>query len=177
MVVIFDEVMENPIVESEMLKAYRYIEGKNLESRIKWVPTFSFEIEVLLTAGIELFCNEEYYNKYFGKLRDLYSETEELLDLTRISKADEQYNNWYAKARKEKSERGKYKQLSKEDFERAITIESISKNILTEVFKDNNELVKPMGDCWYNGCCVKHKEKCKNFDINMSNTELEDMLI
>lgn len=171
LVIIFDDVMESPIVECEMLRAYRYVKGNHLESRIYWIPTHSFEIEVLLTIGIELFCNEEYYDMYFKKLRDLYFKTNELLDLTTYTKNDVQYNDWYDKVKKEKKKRSKYKILSEADFERAITIESIAKDILKEVFKDNENLVKPMGDCWYDGCCIKHKESCKHFDVRKLNAD------
>lgn len=166
LVVVFDDVMENPIVESEIINAHRYIALNHLESRIKWVPTLSFEIEVLLVMGIELFANKANYSTYFASLRDLYNETKEIMDLTEASKSDGKYADWYAEERVKKNKIGRYRALGSTDFERAITIESISKKILSEVFKDNYELVKPMGDCWYSGCCVKNRKACKHFDIN-----------
>lgn len=165
-IVILDKVLENPIVEHEIRGLGVYIKKNGLKERIKCMYTLSFEVEVLTLIGIELFCNTIKYNEYFRNLRDIYLSSGDLRRLTETSKQDDKYSEWYEKARKSKLKRARYRQLDAEDFERSLTIETISKDIISEVFKDNDGVDKPMGECWYNGCCTKNKTECKRyFDI------------
>ena len=188
-IIVYDDIKENPIVSKAIEEAAEYIEKNHLDERVLWVSTYSFEIELLLVIGFEFFANRNKYNIYFRGLRDKFIETEKLHDLTILSKKNPLYTEMYNKVRADKLKKGMYKCLSKEDFERTMTIESISKRIMTEVFKYDSPakatdyVDKPVGNadtcnCWKNNCCSKGK-RCKNdcidFDIIMKKQEAEEL--
>jgi hypothetical protein len=164
--VVFDNIIENPIIERNFNQTINYLDDNNLGDRIIWVPTKSFELEVLSIYGIEFLCNAKAYSDYFWQLRDILDRTHNISDLTYETKKNPLYDNMYNKVRKNKKTRGEYKRLSSEDFERAITIESISKDIMKKVFLNAGD-IRPIRDCWVNNCCYKSKLKCNYGNINV----------
>lgn len=164
-IIVYDDIRENPLIDMYISEALDYIDNQNLYDRIFWLPTKSFEIEVLLIDGIEFFADKEAYSLYFSNLRQLYSMNNEIENLTSVTKTNNLYNNMYNKAKKEKIKSRNYSALSSEDFERAITIETISKYIMTEVFK-NVTMDKPMGGCWIQECSYNHN-KCVHEYIDL----------
>lgn len=176
-IIVYDDIRENPIIDTEINEASEYIENNGLYGQFKWLPTKSFELEVLLIIGIEFFTNREDYNSYFRELRDKFIETGEISELTTISKNNHIYDAMYSKARKEKQKRRLYQKLSCDDFENAITIETISKDIMKEVFR-NASIDKPMGDCWKKNCCYRHNRctnECVDFDKIIKRQQEEDL--
>lgn len=179
-IIVLDYVIENPLIEPEIRKLYRYIKENSLKSRVKVLPIHSFELEILLMYDIELICNLNTYDIYFKELRDLYYDSDEkdIRLLTTKSKSEQKYDAWYAKARKDKRKKPRYKDLSEQDFERAMTIETISKRILSIVFQNNESFItKPMsGECWSDkGCSCSHFN-CKyyfNTEIFKKDTQLK----
>ncbi len=176
-IVVYDDIVENPIISHNINQAIEYIDKNNLNSKVLWVSTYSFEIELLLVVGFELFANSSKYNKYFGKLRSKFLETNSLFELTTISKKDPLYSSMYNQARNSKKKVKMYTRLGSADFEKAITIETISKDIMKEVFKYDSPLkasdfvdrpigVKDPHNCWKNNCCSK-KDRCKNEGLDI----------
>ena len=176
-IIVYDDIVDNPIISRNIDEAQVYIEEHDLSDKIFWIPTYSFEIELLQIIGFEFFANSEKYAIYFKKLRDNFIKNKSISELTMISKKESIFIGMYDKERSEKQKVRVYTQLSKDDFERAITIESISKAIMTEVFKYEAPLKasdfvdKPMGgkdgrNCWKNNCCNKNR-RCKNRGIDI----------
>lgn len=176
-IIVYDDVFENPIISRNIIETQEYIEDYNLSDRVLWLPTYSFEIELLLIVGFEFFANSERYIKYFWKLREGFIKTGNLAELTALSKNDGIYSDMYTYEKKKKQNVAVYRQLSRDDFERAITIETISKAIMTEVFRYESPLKrsdfvdKPLGgkderNCWKNNCCNR-KNRCKNSIIDI----------
>ena len=176
-IIVYDDMFENPIISRNIIETQEYIEEYNLYDRVLWLPTYSFEIELLLIVGFEFFANSERYIKYFWKLREGFIKTGNLAELTALSKKDGIYSDMYTYEKKKKQNVAVYRQLSRDDFERAITIETISKAIMTEVFRYESPLKtsdfvdKPLGgkderNCWKNNCCNR-KNRCKNSIIDI----------
>ena len=166
LIIIYDDIRENPIISTEINKTLNFLYKNNLHNIVYWIPTKSFELELLFITGFEFFTNIVNYNKYFYDLRKIYIETQNLASLTKISKNNILYNEMYEKVRKNKITRGKYKNLSHDDFEKSITIETIAKSILNKIF-ENNSINKPMDMCWINNCCYR-KNKCQNQYIDFN---------
>jgi hypothetical protein len=164
--IVFDNIIENPIIERNFNQTVNYLDTNNLGDRIIWIPTRSFEVEVLSIYGIEFLCDTKAYSDYFWRLRDTLDKTHNVSDLTNETKNNSLYDSMYNKVRKDKKTRGEYKRLSSEDFERAITIESISKDIMKKVFSNAGD-IRPIRDCWINNCCYKSKLKCNYANINV----------
>lgn len=131
-VVVFDDIMENPIVGRAIEDADEFIQkfGEN----IKFIGTESFEIEILSILGIEYWANIANYNKYAKIIRDSNENINKISYLTDWTKKSDIYIEFYNKARLEKKKRRLYQSLTPSEFEMAITIETISKDIMKEVF-------------------------------------------
>lgn len=176
-IIVYDNLRENPIIDTEINEASEYIDEKGLYEQFMWIPTKSFELEILLIIGIELFMNRENYKTYFWELREKYIETGEISDLTIMSKQNHVYDELYSNARNEKKKRRLYQKLSCDDFENAITIETISKDIMKEMFR-NVYIDKPMGECWKKNCCYRHRRctnECIDFDTLTKKQQDEDL--
>lgn len=158
LIIVYDDIIKNPLVSSNVDNTLNFLSKENLEDRVIWVPTISFELEVLTIIGIELICDGNEYNKWFRKLRDKYYEHNDISDMTKISKSDLMYAKIYDKVKKEKIKNAIYRRLNTVDFENAITIESISKTIMSKVFVDGD--MRPVRSCWVNNCCYK-KSQCR----------------
>lgn len=158
LIIVYDNIIKNPLVSSNVDETLSFLSEENLADRVIWVPTISFELEVLTIIGIELICDGNEYNKWFRKLRDKYYEHNDISDMTEISKSDLMYAKIYDKVKKEKIKNAIYRRLNTEDFEKAITIESISKTIMSKVFVDGD--MRPVKSCWVNNCCYK-KSQCR----------------
>ncbi len=158
LLIVYDNIIENPLVSSNIKETIELIQKKNIEDRVIWIPTLSFELEILTIMGIEFICDIEEYNKFFRDLRKLYIKSHNINELTNVSKADSKYNEMYNKVKKEKLRNRVYNRLNEADFERVITIESISKQIMAKVFMDGD--IRPIRTCWVNDCCHK-KGKCR----------------
>ena len=164
-IIVYDDIKENPLVSKFIREAEKFVDNHNLYEKIMWLPTKSFELEVLLINGIEFFMNRENYSVYFEALRSKFIETGNLYDLTKMTKANSIYDGMYEKARKEKQKRALYRNLGREDFENTLTIETISKDIIKKMFLNEDGISKPMNDCWVQDCCYKHF-RCKNDSVD-----------
>lgn len=164
-IIVYDDVKENPLVSKFIRDAEKFVDNHDLYEKIMWLPTKSFELEVMLIYGIEFFMNRENYSVYFKELRAKFMQTGNIYDLTKMSKVNSVYDGMYEKARKEKQKRALYRNLSREDFENTLTIETISKDIIKKMFLNEDGISKPMNDCWMQDCCCKHS-KCKNDSVD-----------
>lgn len=164
LIIIYDNITENVLVAQNINSLLEFIKRTN-EHRVKMIPTISFELEVLSVKDIEYMYNIEIYNEWFGGLRNLYNKTKDIRDLTYKSKEDKAYKEMYSRARKEKYKSKYYKVLTEQEFEDSITIESISKYIINLIFDRSD--IRPIRDCWANGCCYKNSECAyTNLDID-----------
>ena len=128
--IVYDDIMENSIVRNCFLVAQTIIFQNLIEDNVYWIPTNSFEIEIFLIDHIEAFGNKENYYKFIFPLKEVYQESPNLYLMTKYSKSNSVYDEMYEQQRKKKKQVIKYKMLSPDDFENAITIESISKKLL-----------------------------------------------
>ncbi|MCI8983517.1 MAG: hypothetical protein HFG78_14140 [Hungatella sp.] len=162
LIIVYDNIVENVIVSNNINDLLDYIYKTN-ERRVKMIPTISFELEILTINNIELLYNFDVYKEWFSKLRELYTETRDIRTLTQASKHDKKYSEMYDSVRREKKRSRYYKVLSEKEFEDSITIESISKKIISRIF-DLSE-IRPVRECWVNNCCYKNGE-CKITNID-----------
>ena len=157
--VVYDDIKENPIVAEALINAEKYIELQN----VYMIPTNSFELEAIMIDGIEFTANVDNYNDYVKNIKDSYANNNDIRYLTKITKDDKRYDIMYAHIREEKAKRRMYQKLTPKQFEKAITIESLSKRLLSRMYADCI-ITKPMGECWINTCCYKVRHgKCSPY--------------
>lgn len=158
-VVVYDDIIENPIVSTSLEEVNEYTTKVN----VHLLPVKSFELEAILIDDIEFTANYNNYKEYIRKIKEAYDKVRDVKYLTKITKEDELYSNMYNQIRKDKAKKNIYKRLTLKEFERAITIESLSKKLLSKMY-DKCTITKPMGDCWVKSCCYRTKNnKCSPF--------------
>lgn len=177
LIIVYDDIIENPLIAQNINDLLDDIEDDN---RIIFIPTISFELEILTIYGIEYIFGTDNYNEIFRELREIYHKTKNIYDLTTATKNDHKYQHMYEQIKKEKYKKHEYSKLSADDFEKAITIESISKKIMNEIFTKSD--IRPVRNCWIHNCCYKHRDfKCTyehNLDINkIKNKERSETML
>ena len=165
-VAVYDDIMENPIVRkgckdaSELAKQYK-------SRAIRFIGTMSFELETLMVDGIEYFADFVTYRKYVWKIRELYNKGNcRIAALTEYTKENEIYDRFYDKIRKEKRKKKIYKGMSDEVFESCVTVESLAKELLKEIFREH-VIDRPMTKCWIDSCCYR-KNMCEKYLIDIN---------
>lgn len=170
LLIIYDDIIENPLVSRHIEEANKLVEG---DSRVYFIPTLSFELEILMINNIEFIYNTDIYNDLAREIREIYRKTESISIITSVTKNDKRYNDMYEKARKVRADKREYKYLNSIDFEKAITIESICKDILNRIF--NRSDIRPIRDCWVHNCCYKTREyMCKYTGFNLKRIREEE---
>ncbi|MCM1222062.1 MAG: hypothetical protein NC548_47090 [Lachnospiraceae bacterium] len=157
--IVYDDITENKIVSDSLLAVKEYLSTSKRRKQFHFIKTISFELEILMIKDIEYFTNISQYLTYVTDIRELYSTYHDTSTLTEFTKDTELYDTIYNKIRKEKRNRWEYAKMSDDDFERCITIESLSKELLKEVFR-NHAIDRPLTDCWVKPCC-KRRNRCK----------------
>lgn len=158
-IVVYDDIIENPIVADAMREVEIYTSKQN----VYMLPTNSFELETILIDDIEFTANIEEYETYIKKIKSDYVNFKDIRYLTRMTKNNTTYDTMYSQIRKDKSTRRIYQKLSEKQFENAITIESLSKKLISKLYT-NCVITKPMGLCWVTDCCHKiNSSKCSPF--------------
>lgn len=79
--------------------------------------------------------------------------------LTLLTKVDIKYRELYDKIRKRKYNRGPYKGMNADELELHITIESLAKELLKGLFREQI-IDKPMTKCWEVPCCYRTRDIC-----------------
>ena len=67
-IIVYDGIKENPLVLRHAEEAFGYLEASGKEDRFRMLDTISFELEVLMTDGIEYFADLSEYGKYDEKM-------------------------------------------------------------------------------------------------------------
>lgn len=156
LIIVYDDIIENPLIAQNINDLLADIED---DKRIIFIPTISFELEILTIYGIEYIFGTDKYNELFKELRDIYDKTKNIYDLTTATKNNSKYQRMYEQVKKEKHKKHEYSKLSADDFEKSVTIESISKKIMNEIFTKSD--IRPIRNCWINNCCYKRRDtKC-----------------
>lgn len=160
-IIVYDDIIENPIVAGCVKRAKRYIESESANrEQYKFISTVSFELEILMIDDIEYFTDMKKYYTYVSDIRDIFRLYRDTGICTEYTKNVEKYSGFYNKIRKGKRDKWIYKNLSDEEFELCITIESLSKELIKEVFR-SQPIDRPMTACWRNACCEGRINRCK----------------
>ena len=163
-IIVYDNIMENPLILKWFREANNIIKNSMLKDIITWIPTDSFELEMLMIDNIEYFTNMSEFVKYVLPIKIWYDESGDTSYLTFKTKNDNIYAEVYDLIKKKKLKSSIYKALTSEEFESSITIESLSKILLNKCFV-NQPINKPMTDCWINECCYR-RNRCKSNRID-----------
>lgn len=163
-IIVYDNIMENPLILKWFRQANNIIKNSMLKDIIIWIPTDSFELEILMIDNIEYFTNMNEFIKYVLPIKVWYDESGDTSYLTFKTKNDNIYAEVYDLIKKKKSKSSIYKALTSEEFESSITIESLSKILLNKCFM-NQPINKPMTDCWTYECCYR-RNRCKSKQID-----------
>lgn len=158
-VIVYDDIVENPLVMDNIVMARRLVRKYKLSDRCTFIKIISFELEVLLLPGIQAFLNQESYNKYVSNIVRMYKENESSAHITLYTKEQEVYSEMYDKIKREKLKKRIYASMSEERLDQSITIESLAKELIKEVFR-NQPIDKPMTACWKTPCCWRTR-RCK----------------
>lgn len=165
-IIVFDYITENESVVKYINEIADYADGY---SNIHLVKTKSFEVEALMIDDIQLLGNIDEYNKYFKDIKSLLvANGGATISATRFVTTQPQYKEMVDKIIKNKVKSRHYQQLAKtldKDtytlVKNSITIETISKKILTKVFE--NQMI-PIKKCWTENCCYNNS-KCKSHKL------------
>lgn len=163
-IIVYDRILDNPIVRNNLFTAKKIISKSKYKNKYKFIGTVSFELEVLLIDDIEYFADIYKYCKYMTKIKSLFQSTKSLSVLTEYTKNNHLYDDMYKRIKNLKRNKGVYKGLSDNELEQYITIESLSKEILKDVFREQ-PIDKPMTQCWMQPCCWR--KKCTPKFINV----------
>lgn len=155
----YDDIVENPLVMDHIVMAKRLVRKYKLWDRCIFIKILSFELEVLLIPGMRAFFNQEKYDKYVSNIVNRYRENESSALITLYTKGQEIYSGIYGKIKREKLKKRIYASMSEERLDQSITIESLAKELIKEVFR-NQPIDKPMTTCWKTPCCWRTK-RCK----------------
>lgn len=159
-ILIYDNIMENPLIVKWFRQAHNTINNSKFKHIISWLPTNSFELEILMIDNIQYFIKISKFIKYVLPIKRWYNESGDTSYLTVKTKDNCIYNEIYESIKKKKLKSSIYKELTDEEFERTITIESLSKVLLNECF-NGQPIDKPMTECWRYDCCYR-RNKCKS---------------
>lgn len=164
-ILVYDNIMENPLIIKWFRQANNFINKSEFKNIITWIPTDSFELEILMINDIEYFTNIKIFVKYIKQIKEWYDTYKDTSYLTLRTKDDNIYDSMYASIRNKKQKSSMYKSLTSDEFERTITIESLSKVLLNLCF-NGQPINKPMTECWQNPCCFRRNQcKSKLIDI------------
>lgn len=164
-IIVYDNIMENPLILKWFREANNIIKNSMLKDIITWIPTDSFELEILMIDNIEYFTNMSEFVKYVLPIKIWYNESGDTSYLTFKTKSDNIYAEVYDSIKKKKLKSSIYRALTSEEFESSITIESLSKILLNKCFS-NQPINKPMTDCWIHECCYR-RNRCKSKIIDI----------
>lgn len=159
LVIVCDSILENPLVKQSISALLDMVWDRGANDKVSFVYTVSFELEILLINGINLLTNAEAYKRYVEQIKKSYETYNDTRRLTLITKANQVYKGMYDKIRKRKRNRGIYKSMTDEDFEVCITIESLSKELIKELFREQ-PIGRPLTTCWIQPCCYR-RNRCK----------------
>lgn len=158
-IVVYDDIPENPLVTQYFKLALKTIVKSGHRNQFKFISTISFELEILMIDNIDITANLDTYKTYVESIKDLYNQTHELRQLTIYTKNEPLYNGIYDKIRNRKRKRSPYKNMDVTMFESCITIESLAKELLKEIYR-NQPIDRPMTQCWIVPCCHR-RNLCK----------------
>lgn len=164
-IIVYDGIKENPLVLRHAEEAFGYLEASGKEDRFRMLDTISFELEVLMTDGIEYFADLAEYGKYVSEIRELYKKYNDLSALALYTKGLDIYSGMYDKIRKNMRKKGSYKKMGETEFESCVTIESLSKELLNRIFA-STDIDRPMTECWVEPCCVRKRKRCESGAID-----------
>lgn len=164
-IIVYDGIKENPLVLRHAEEAFGYLEASGKEDRFRMLDTISFELEVLMTDGIEYFADLAEYGKYVSEIRELYKKYNDLSALALYTKGLDIYSGMYDKIRKNMRKKGSYKKMGETEFESCVTIESLSKELLNRIFASAG-IDRPMTECWVEPCCVRKRKRCESGAID-----------
>lgn len=152
-------MQENVAIRGDIISIINYCKQF---SHIKLVTTQSFEVEMLKADCIEYLGDMEAYDKYFKEIRNM-SHTYEMTNY--IKRNNDIYSEFINRALKNRKK--KKHNVSDEILMNTISVETISKLILSKVFEDYGNLKPISGNCWKSNCCFKKdiKTKCEKSDI------------
>lgn len=161
-IIVFDYITENESVVKYINEIADYA---NNYSNVHLVKTKSFEVEALMIDDIQLLGNINEYNKYFKEIKSLLiANGGATISATRFVITQPQYKEIVDKIIKNKVKSNHYQQIAKTLdtdtytlVKNSITIETISKKILTKVFE--NQMI-PIKKCWTEDCCYNNST-CK----------------
>lgn len=168
-IIVFDYIIENESVVKYINEIADYADNY---SNIYLVKTKSFEVEALMIDDIQLLGNIDEYNKYFKTIKSLLAASGgATISATRFVTTQPQYKEMIDNAIKDKVKSRHYQQIAKtldKDtytlVKNSITIETISKKILTKVFE--NQMI-PIKKCWTEDCCY-NDSMCKHIYLDIA---------
>lgn len=96
-IIVYDGIKESPLVLRHAEEAFGYLEASGKEDRFRMLDTISFELEVLMTDGIEYFADLAEYGKYVSEIRELYKKYNDLSALALYTKGLDIYSGMYDK--------------------------------------------------------------------------------
>lgn len=153
-IVVIDDVQENVAIKSDIVNIINYCKQF---SHIKLVTTQSFEVEILKAECIEYLGDIEAYDKYFKELRSM---TQTYVMTNYIKNNKDTYGEFIERVLKVRKK--KKHNVSDKILLNTISVETISKLILSKVFKDYGNLKPISGNCWAQNCCFK--ANCKKYN-------------
>jgi hypothetical protein len=162
---IYDNITENIAVQQHLINSLNMIRLSKYKEQIKLVPILCCEYSVLTAEHIELFAKYSQIS-YIKELKS-YKDTGNITINTKKNKIFEQF---YAKARKERERTLKSRQVrtgetyTNNDIEEGISIEKLCKKIMIAAFDADLKLIDSVnntfGKCWNTDCCFKKNRIC-----------------
>lgn len=169
----YDNIIENPLVVRCYSEAYEYLESTGKLGQFTFFPVLSFEFEILMIKGIEYFTDIGAYMEYVCDIRDIFEDNHRIHSsiriLTKYTKENALYSSMYSIIRRDMRKKGTYRNMPDILFESCVTIESLSKKLMSKVFADRY-IERPMRNCWKAPCCWK-KNRCPKRLIDISKIE------
>lgn len=177
---IYDNVPGNTDIPSILKNTKKLIKQRDLQEQVYLMSILCCEYAILTADNIELF---SYRNaiELIQKLKE-YTVTPRL---TTDTKNEPRFTELYDRARKDQEKKLIRKQKSKgvsytkNDIEKAVTVEKLCKKMMTEVFPNELSITKELGDCWEKDCCIKKNRIC-SIDVKsslLSNIEKKQFLV
>lgn len=154
---IYDNIPENTDIPLILVNAKKLIKQHKYSNRINLLPILCCEYSLLTADNIEMFCQKKHIEIVL-KLKKLSKSS----NLTLDTKNEPIFNYLYDRARNEHERKLKSrgKIYTKNDIEKAVTVEKLCKKMLAEVFQNELHITNTFGGCWEKDCCIKNTRIC-----------------
>lgn len=158
---IYDDIAENADVQMHLKNGKKEISRSKYRDQIKLIPIFCCEHTILMATDIEKFSHSD-------ALRAVLEvrEYRDLKNVTKMTKQNKIFDDYYNKARKKREntlkriQRNKGIVYNQNDIENGVTVEKLYKEIIKDALRPPLAITALLGNCWTCDCCINKNRVC-----------------